>query len=97
MAVEKGVKMSSQLHYLPYFTSAVFFLELRVASELASCLLTQGTFKKSYRRVCRRLPAVDRALQKTLILVVTMPKLVSLNGLFKINSFQVMPPCALVS
>jgi hypothetical protein len=32
---------------LPYFTPQAFYLYLRVKSELASCLLTQGTFKKS--------------------------------------------------
>jgi hypothetical protein len=39
-------------------------------SELASCLLTQGTFKKSfyphhhYIKACPSCPVVDRALQK---------------------------------
>jgi hypothetical protein len=42
--VEKGVKMFSQLNYLPYFTPAAFYLFLKVKLELASCL---GTFKKS--------------------------------------------------
>jgi hypothetical protein len=31
---------------LPYFIPPAFYLFLRVRSELASCLLTQGTFKK---------------------------------------------------
>jgi hypothetical protein len=44
-----------------------------VKSELANCLLTQGTFKKNlvggsphlrYIRVCHCLPMVDRAMQK---------------------------------
>jgi hypothetical protein len=43
----KGVNMFSQLHYSPYFAPAAFYLYLKVKSELASCLLTQGTFKKS--------------------------------------------------
>jgi hypothetical protein len=47
----KGVNMFSQLHYLPYFAPAVFYLFLKVKSELASCLLTQGVFKKSLMRV----------------------------------------------
>ncbi len=50
------------------YYSAAFYLFLKVKSELASCLLTQGTFKKSlihcYRKACRRCPGVDRALQK---------------------------------
>ncbi len=32
---------------LPYFTPATYYFFLKVKSELASCLLTQGTFKKS--------------------------------------------------
>jgi hypothetical protein len=32
---------------LPYFTPPAFYLFLKIKSELASCLLTQGTFKKS--------------------------------------------------
>jgi hypothetical protein len=32
---------------LPYFTPLAFYLSLKVKSELASYLLTQGTFKKS--------------------------------------------------
>jgi hypothetical protein len=32
---------------LLYFTPATFYFFLKVKSELASCLLTQGTFKKS--------------------------------------------------
>jgi hypothetical protein len=47
LAVEKGVKMFSQLYLLLYFTSVAFYLFLKVKSKLASCLLTQGTFKKS--------------------------------------------------
>jgi hypothetical protein len=48
LAVEKVVKMFSQLHYSLYFAPAAFYLFLKVKSELASCLLTQGTFKKSF-------------------------------------------------
>ncbi len=44
LGVEKSVKRFSQLHY---FTPATFYFFLKVKSELASCLLTQGTFKKS--------------------------------------------------
>jgi hypothetical protein len=51
LAVEKGVKMFSQLHYLLYFAPAAFYLFLKVKSELASCVLTQGTFKKSLKGV----------------------------------------------
>jgi hypothetical protein len=47
LQVEKGVKIFSQLQYLPYFAPAAFYLFLKVKSELASFLLTQGTFKKS--------------------------------------------------
>jgi hypothetical protein len=47
LAVKKGIKMFSQLHFSPYFTPATFYLFLKVKSELASCLLTQGTLKKS--------------------------------------------------
>jgi hypothetical protein len=43
----KGINMFSQLHYSPYFTPAAFYLLLKLKSELARCLLTQGTFKKS--------------------------------------------------
>ncbi len=43
----KGANMFSQLHYSSYFAPAAFYLFLKVKSELASCLLTQGTFKKS--------------------------------------------------
>jgi hypothetical protein len=32
---------------LQYFTPETFYFFLKVKSELASCLLTQGTFKKS--------------------------------------------------
>jgi hypothetical protein len=32
---------------LPYFTPPTFYLFLKIKSELASFLLTQGTFKKS--------------------------------------------------
>jgi hypothetical protein len=45
---EKGIKMFFQLHFSPYFTPATFYLFLKVKSELASCLLTQGTLKKSF-------------------------------------------------
>jgi hypothetical protein len=48
LGVKKGVKMSSQLHFLLYFASAAFFLVPKMKSELASGLLTQGTFKKSF-------------------------------------------------
>ncbi len=66
--------MFSQLHFLPYFTPATFYLFLKVKSEQASCLLTQGTFKKSlkggppyhrYIKARRRHPRVDRLLQST--------------------------------
>jgi hypothetical protein len=43
----KGVNMFSQLHYSPYLAPVAFYLFLKVKSELASCSLTQGTFKKS--------------------------------------------------
>jgi hypothetical protein len=33
--------------FFAYFTPAAFYIFLKVKSELASCLLTQGTFKKS--------------------------------------------------
>jgi hypothetical protein len=33
--------------FLAYFTPSAFYLLLKVNLELASCLLTQGTFKKS--------------------------------------------------
>jgi hypothetical protein len=36
---------------LPYFAPAAFYLFLKVKSELASSLLTQGTFKKSLQGV----------------------------------------------
>jgi len=51
-----------------------------------------------YRRVRRRLPAVDRALLKTPILVVTMAKnyLKQLSSI-KIKRFLVMLSCAFVS
>jgi hypothetical protein len=39
--------MFSQLYFLPYFTPATFYLFHKVKSELASCLLTQGSLKKS--------------------------------------------------
>jgi hypothetical protein len=32
---------------LPYFTTPAFYLFLKVKPELASCLLTHGTFEKS--------------------------------------------------
>jgi hypothetical protein len=47
LAVEKGIKIFSQLHFSPYSTPATFYFFLKVKSELASCLLTQGTLKKS--------------------------------------------------
>jgi hypothetical protein len=40
----KAINMFSQLHYLPYFAPATFYLFLKVKSKLASCLLTQATF-----------------------------------------------------
>jgi hypothetical protein len=43
--------MFSQLHYSLYFAPAAFYLFLKVKSELASCLLTQGTYKKSLKGV----------------------------------------------
>jgi hypothetical protein len=43
----KSVKMTAQLHYLSHFTPAAFYPSLKVKSELTSCLLTQGTPKKS--------------------------------------------------
>jgi hypothetical protein len=33
--------------FFAYFTPSAFYLLLKVISELASCLLTQDTFKKS--------------------------------------------------
>ncbi len=48
---EKSIKMFSQLHFVPYFTPATFYPFLKVKSELASCLLTQGTLKKSLQGV----------------------------------------------
>jgi hypothetical protein len=36
---------------LPYFAPAAFYLFLKVKSELASYLLTLGTFKKSVKGV----------------------------------------------
>jgi hypothetical protein len=47
LAAVVGFMKSFQLHFSPYFAPAVFFLVLKVKSELGSCLLTQGTFKKS--------------------------------------------------
>jgi hypothetical protein len=46
-ACGKGINMFSQPHYLPCFAPAAFYHFLKVRPELASCLLTQGTFKKS--------------------------------------------------
>jgi hypothetical protein len=34
--------------FFTYFTPSAFYLLLKAKSELASCLLTQGTFKKSW-------------------------------------------------
>jgi hypothetical protein len=47
LAVKKATKMFSQHHFPSYFTPATFCLFLKVKSELASCLLTQGSLKKS--------------------------------------------------
>jgi hypothetical protein len=49
--VEKGAKMFSQLHYLPYFTPAAFYLFLKVKSKLARCSLTQVIFRESLKGV----------------------------------------------
>ncbi len=37
--------------FFAYFTPSAFYILLKVKSELASCLLTQGTFKKSLQGV----------------------------------------------
>ncbi len=57
--------------FFAYFTPSAFYLLLKVKSELASCLLTQGTFKElvggrpehCYIKACHRRPRVDRGLQ----------------------------------
>jgi hypothetical protein len=41
----------SSLFAIPYFTTAAFYLFLKVKSELASSLLTKGIFKKSLQGV----------------------------------------------
>ncbi len=69
--------------FFAYFTPAAFYLLMKVKSELASCLMTKGTFKKSlqgvaptiiiYIKACCCLPRVERC-KKTHILLMTMPK-----------------------
>jgi len=57
--------------FFAYLTPAAFCL-LKIKSELASCLLTQGHQEElvggcphhRYKKACRRRPRVDRALQK---------------------------------
>jgi hypothetical protein len=44
---EKRCKDVLPATFFTYFTPLVFYLLLKVKSELASCLLTQGTYKKS--------------------------------------------------
>ncbi len=51
LVLEQGVKMFSQLHYSLYFAPPAIYLYLKVKSELASCLWTQGTFEKSLYEV----------------------------------------------
>jgi hypothetical protein len=58
---------------LPYFTSLAFYIFLKIKSELASCLLTQGTHYR-YRRARRHRPVVDGVLQKKHKLLMTMAK-----------------------
>ncbi len=65
--------MTSQLHYSLYFTSAAFFLFLKVIIRAGKLLVDPGNLQEElvgshphfhYRRVHCRLPVVDRALQK---------------------------------
>ncbi len=44
---EKRCKDVLPAPFFAYFTPSAFYLLTKVKSELASCLLTQGTFKKS--------------------------------------------------
>ena len=73
LAVEKVVKMFSQLHFLPYFTPATFFSlpesEIRAGKLLVDPghlqeELVGGCRHHHYIKACRRRPKVDRALQK---------------------------------
>ncbi len=90
---------------LPYFTPATFYFFLKVKSELASCLLTLGIFKKrlggspppSLQRSSLPPSCSRQSAAKKHILLMTMAKNYLNNFLFKINSFQVMSPCAFVS
>jgi hypothetical protein len=47
IGIRKGRQDVLPAPKLPYFTLLAFYLFLKIKSELASCLLTQGTFKKS--------------------------------------------------
>jgi hypothetical protein len=74
LAVEKGIKMFSQLHFSPYFTPATFFLFLKVKSGHPQEELVGGRPHHHYIKARRRRPRVDRALKKMHILLMTMPK-----------------------
>jgi hypothetical protein len=92
MAVEKGVKMFSQLHCLHILTSGLLTppkKEIRAGKLLVDPGhlqegLVGGHPHHHYIKACRRRPMVDRVLKKTHVLLMTMPK-----------NFQVMLPCPL--
>jgi hypothetical protein len=48
---EKRCKDVLLVPFFGYFIPSAFYLLLKVKSELASCLLTQDTFKKSLKEV----------------------------------------------
>jgi hypothetical protein len=83
LAAEKGVKMFSQLHYSPYFCTSSLLSHSQREIRAGKLLVDPGHLQEEleggrphhrYRRARRRRPGVDRVLQKTHILLMTMQK-----------------------
>jgi hypothetical protein len=82
MAVEKGVKMFSQLHFCIFHTSGLLTppkKEIRAGKLLVDPGhlqegLVGGHPHHRYINACCRRPRVDKALKKTHVLLMTMPK-----------------------
>jgi hypothetical protein len=82
MAVEKGIKMFSQLHFFKFHTDGLLTLpkkEIRAGKLLVDPGhlqegLVGGHPHHRYIKACRRRPRVDRALKKIHILLMPMPK-----------------------
>jgi hypothetical protein len=72
MAVEKGVKMFSQLHCI--FHTSGLLTPPKKEIRAGKLLVDPGYPHHRYIKACRRRPKVDRALKKTHELLMTMSK-----------------------